>query len=220
MLLCCSGLFVLSSFFRYLVRSGSPPGILLRTAVSTGFTNLDDCGVTTEDSAICVFFLIVYDDSVVLVTPTATFLSITSDIEWEISKLAVSVNLSSAVTAPIAFHSDGWATEAINVFCCHRGIFRMSSLILNWGFALFSLLVPLICFVNRGKRMRPCVVSISIPLCLMNCNTIIGPASFFIETRSSAKYYFQFRIRLWLLLWVFSNDLSPLVSGYLKRHQF
>ena len=37
----------------------------------------------------------------------ATLLSITGDIEWEISRLAFSVNFSNGVTVPVVFHSEG-----------------------------------------------------------------------------------------------------------------
>ena len=73
MLSCCSGLFVLRSSFRKAVRSGSPCGIILRITISTGLMCLDCSGVTTENSAICVCFLIRYGDSVALVTLTAIF---------------------------------------------------------------------------------------------------------------------------------------------------
>ena len=52
-------LFVRSSSVRYVIRSGSPSGIILRIAMSTGLMNLDCSGVTTEKSAIWVFLLIV-----------------------------------------------------------------------------------------------------------------------------------------------------------------
>ena len=41
------------------MRSGSPSGIILRIAVSSGLINLDCSGVTAENSAICVFLLVV-----------------------------------------------------------------------------------------------------------------------------------------------------------------
>ena len=55
-LLCCSGWPVLCSSFRYVVKCGLHPGIILRVAVSTGLLKLDCSGVTTENSAICVIF--------------------------------------------------------------------------------------------------------------------------------------------------------------------
>ena len=63
--------------------------------------------MTTENSGICVFFLIKRGDSVVLVTLTDIPFSIIVNIEWEISKLAVSVNFFSGVTVRVVFHSDG-----------------------------------------------------------------------------------------------------------------
>ena len=62
--------------------------------------------MTTENSAISVFFLFRYGDSVVVVTLTAILLLTIVDIEWKFSKLAVSVNFSSDVTVPVVFHSD------------------------------------------------------------------------------------------------------------------
>ena len=49
--------------------------------------------VTSKNSAICVFFLIRYGDSVVLVTLTAILFLSSVYIEWEVSRLTVSVNL-------------------------------------------------------------------------------------------------------------------------------
>ena len=86
---------------------------------------LDCSGVTTENSAICVCFLIRYGDSVVLVTLTAILLLIIVDIEWEISRLAVSVNFSNVVTVPVVFHFDGWSMKAVIVFVVVGGIVRL-----------------------------------------------------------------------------------------------
>ena len=61
--------------------AGSSCGIILRIAISTGLMCLDCSGVTTENSAICVCFLIRYGDSFVLVTLTAILLSIIVNIE-------------------------------------------------------------------------------------------------------------------------------------------
>ena len=69
-------------------------------------------------------FLIRYGDSVVLVTLTAIFLSIIVDIEWEISRLAVSVNFSNGVSVPVVFHFDGWSMKAAIVFVVVGGIVR------------------------------------------------------------------------------------------------
>ena len=65
---------------------------------------LDCFGVTLENFAICVCFLITNGDSVVLVTLTAVLLSIIVDIEWEFTKLAVFVNFSNDVTVRVVFH--------------------------------------------------------------------------------------------------------------------
>ena len=56
-LFCWSGLFILSNSVKLVVIFGSPSGIILRITVSSGFMNLDCSGVTTENSAICVFLL-------------------------------------------------------------------------------------------------------------------------------------------------------------------
>ena len=54
-------------------------------------------------------FLMRYGDSVVLVTLTAILLSFIVDIEWEISRLSVSVNFSNGVTVPVVLHFEGWS---------------------------------------------------------------------------------------------------------------
>ena len=108
------------------MRSGLPCGIILRIAISTGLMCLDCSGVTTENSAICVCFLIKYGDSVVLVILTAMRLSIIVDIEWEISKLAVSVNFSNGVTVPVVFHFEGWSMKSVTVFVVIGGMVRAS----------------------------------------------------------------------------------------------
>ena len=94
---------------------------------------LDCSGVTTENSAIFVCFLIRYGDSVVLVTLTAILLSIIVDIEWENSKLAVSVNFCNGVTVPVVFHFNGSSTEAVIVSVVVGGIVRESSVTTGWG---------------------------------------------------------------------------------------
>ena len=150
---------------------------------------LDCSGVTTENSAICVCFLIRYGDSVVLVTLTAIVLSIIVDIEWEISKLAVSVNFSNGVTVPVVLHFDGWSTKDVIDFVVVGGIVRASSLMTGCGLVFFSLEAVLICIVNWGKNMRPCVVSMTTLLFLIKCNPITGPVSLFITTKCTAKVW-------------------------------
>ena len=100
---------------------------------------LDCSGVTTENSAICECFLIRYGDSVVLVTLTAILLSIIVDIEWEISKLAVSVKFSNGVTDPVVFHFDGSLIKAVIVFVVVGGMVRASSVMTGCGLAVVSL---------------------------------------------------------------------------------
>ena len=96
---------------------------MLRIAIFIGLSCLNCSGVTTENSGICVFFLIKYGDSVVLVILTATLLSVFVDIEWEISRLAVPENFSSGITVPVVFHSERWSTNAKIVFVVLFGIF-------------------------------------------------------------------------------------------------
>ena len=167
---CCSAFIVLRSSFREAVRSGSPCGIILRTAISTGLMCLDCSGVTTENSAICLYFLIRYGDSVVLVTLTAYLLSIIIDIEWENIKLAVSVNFSKGVTVPVVFHFDRWSTKAVIVFVVVGGIVREPLVMTGCGFVVVSIEDVLTCIVKCGKSMRPCVVSMTTLLFLIKCN--------------------------------------------------
>ena len=143
--------------------------------------------MTTDNSAICVCFLIRYGDSIVLVTLTAILLSIFVDIEWEISKPAVSVNFSNGVTVPVVFHFDGWSTKAVIVFVVVGGIVRASSVMSGWGFAVVSLESVLTCIVKCGECMRSCVVSVTTLLFPIKCNPIIGPVNDFITAKCSAK---------------------------------
>ena len=148
---------------------------------------LDCSGLTTENSAICVCFLIRYGDSVVLVTLTAMLLSIIVDIEWEISRLAVFVNFSNGVTVPVVSHFDGWSMKAVIVFVVVGGRVRASSVMTGCGLVVASLEAVLTCIVKWGKCTRPCLVSMTTLLFLKKCNQIIGPVSFFITTKCSAK---------------------------------
>ena len=140
-----------------------------------------------ENSAICVCFLIRYGNSVVFVNLTAIFWSIIVDIELKISKLAVSVNFSNGVTVPVVFHFDGWSRKAVIVFVVVGGMVRASSVMTDFGFVVVSLEAVLTCIVKWGKRMRPCVVSMTTLLFLIKCNPIIGPVKFFITMKCSAK---------------------------------
>ena len=148
---------------------------------------LDCSGVTTENSAICVCFLIRYGDFVVLVTLIAIPLSIIVDIDWEISRLAVSVNFSNGVTVPAVSHFDGWSMKAVIVVVVAGGMVRSSSMMTGCGLVVVSLEAVLTCIVKWGKCMRPSVVSMTTQLFLIKCNPIIGPVSFFITTKYSAK---------------------------------
>ena len=73
-----------------------------------------------------MFFLIEYGDSVVLVILTAVFLSKIVEIEWDISRLATSVNFPTGVTVPVVCHSDGWSTNAKSVFVVIGGTLVLS----------------------------------------------------------------------------------------------
>ena len=116
---------------------------------------LDCSGVITENSAICVCFLIRYGDYVILVTLTASLLSIFVDIEWEISKLAASVNFSNGVTVPVVFLFDGWSMKAMIVFVVAGGMIRASSVMTGCGFEVVSLEAVLVGIVKCRKCMRP-----------------------------------------------------------------
>ena len=122
-----------------------------------------------------------------MVTLTAILLSIMVDIEWDIMRLAVSVNFSTGVTVPVVFHSDTWSTNAVIVFVVNCGIVTLSWKRTAWGLALVWRNAILTCIVKCGKWMRPCVVSMTTLLCLKKCNPIIGPVRFFITTECSPK---------------------------------
>ena len=125
--------------------------------------------------------------SVVVVTLTAFLSSYFVEIEWEIDKLAVSVNFSNDVTVAVVFHFDGWSTKAVIVFVVVGGSARISSIMTGWGFVVASLEAVLTCFVKCGKWMRPSVVSMTRLLFLIKCNRIIGPVNFFITMKWSAE---------------------------------
>ena len=155
--------------------------------MSTGLIKLDCSGVTTEDSAICVLFLIKHGDFIVLVTLTAFVSSINVDIQRKISKVAVSVKFSSEVTVPVEFHSDGLSTKAVIVFVVIDGIFRSSSVSTIWGLALFSLVAVMTCIVNWRETFRPCVVSMTTLFCLIKCISRYGLVKLFMATKCSAN---------------------------------
>ena len=97
---------------------------------------------------LCVCLLLRYGDSVQLVTLTAILLSIIVDTEWEISRLAVSVNFSNGITVPVVFHFDGWSMKAVIVFVVVGGIVRASSVMTVCGLVVVSLEVVLTCIVK------------------------------------------------------------------------
>ena len=155
--------------------------------MSSGLINLDCYGVTTEKSAICVFFLIKNGDSVVLVYLTPLFLSIVVESEWNINRFVASVNFPAGVTVPVVYHSDGWSTNAVDVFDVIGGAVVLSWIRTGWGLALVPIAAFLAGLVRCGKWTRPCVVSMTTLLCLMKCNLTMGLVKFFIRTKCSAK---------------------------------
>ena len=155
---------------------------------------LDCFGVNTENSAICVCFLIGYGGSVVLVALTTILWSIVVVIAWEISKLAVSVNFSNGVTVPVMFHFEGWTTKAVIVFVVVGGMARVSSVMTACGFVVVSLEAVLTCIVKCGRCKRPCVVSMTTLFFLIKNNPNIGPVSFIITTKCSVKVLSTFSI--------------------------
>ena len=187
----CPGLFVPRSSFRQVVRSRSSSGFVLRIAMPSGLINLDCSGLTTENSSIRVFVFIKRGDSVVLVTLTAAFLSLIVDKEWEINKLAVPSKLSKRVTVPVVLNSDGWSTKGLTNFVVLGGIFRVSSVRTDWGFEPILIAPLLTCFVKCGKCKKPCVISMTALLCLMNCNPTIGTVKLLVSTKCSAKVLSQ-----------------------------
>ena len=167
------------------VSSGSPCGIILRIAMSTGLMCLDCSGVTTENSAICVCFLIRYGDSSVLVTLTAILLSFMVYIEWQVSKLSVAVNFSTGVTVPVVFHSDGRSMKAVIVFVVAGGIVWASLAKIGWGFPVVSIEAVLTCIVKCRKCMSR--KSMTTPLFLIKCDPLIGFVNFFKTTKWSVN---------------------------------
>ena len=112
---------------------------------------LDCSGVTTENSAISVCFLMRYGDSVVLVTLTAILLSFIVDTEWEINNFAVSVNFSNGVTVPVVFHFDGWSMKAVIVFFVVGGMVRAWSVMTGCGLVVVSIEAVLTCIDKGGN---------------------------------------------------------------------
>ena len=149
-----------------------------------------------------------------LVTLTAIFLSIFVDIEWDIMRLAVSVNFSTGVTVPVLFHFDKWSTKVVIVFVVICGIVILSWMRTTWGLVLVWLNALLTCIVKCRKWMRPCVVSVTTLLCLMKCNPVIGPVRFFSTTKCSAKMWSPMSNINVVLAVGFSN--SPFATGIWK----
>ena len=155
---------------------------------------LDCFGVTTEKSAICVFFLIRHGDSVVLVTLTATLVSINVELEWKVSRLAVTVDFSNSVIVPVVFDSGGWSTKAVIVFVVFGGIVRASSLGTDWSLAVVSLEAVLPCIIKCGKWLRPWHVSMTTLLFLIKCNPKISSATSPIRQSGEEIFCLQLQI--------------------------
>ena len=119
-----SSLFILSSWLNYIVRSGSPFGIILKNAMSTGLINMDCYGFTTENSPMCVCFLMVCCHSIVLITPMATWLPTIVDIEWQICKFAVPLNLFYRFSVPVCLVGID-DEQRLWWICCHIGYYQI-----------------------------------------------------------------------------------------------
>ena len=102
-------------------------------------------------------------------------------------RLAVSVNFSTGVTVPVLFHYHKWSINAVFVLFVICGTVILSWMRTTWGLALVWFIALLTCIVKCGKRMSPCVVSMTTLLCLMKCNPIKDPVRFFMTTKYSAK---------------------------------
>ena len=61
-----------------------------------------------------------------LVILIAVFLLIIVEIEWDISRLAASVNFSIGVKVPVVCYSDGWSRNAVVVFVVIGGTVVLS----------------------------------------------------------------------------------------------
>ena len=124
-----------------------------------------------------------------LVTLNAIFLSFSIEIERDYQTRAASVNFSTGVTVPVIFPSYNRSTNDLTGFAAIGGTVILSWTRRTWGLALVPLDVLLICSVRCGRGMKPCVVSMTTLLCLMNCNPIIGPVKLFTTTNCSAKIW-------------------------------
>ena len=114
-------------------------------------------GVIAENSAICAFVLSIYGNSVVLVTLIASYLSIIIDIEWEISRLAVSAHFPNGFTVPVVFHSEGWSIKAVIVFVVSGGIVSENRLGVCCCFNLYPQMWEMyeaVCCVNEHTVVR------------------------------------------------------------------
>ena len=110
--------------------------------------------------------------------------------EWEISRLAASLNFARGVTVPGVLQSSGWATGALIVFVVIGGCVRLSLLSKVCCFEIFTLSAFLkSIFKKSGKMTRLCVVSTTTLLCLMKCSAIFCSSSFFITTKSFANVF-------------------------------
>ena len=176
--------------------------------------------MSTENSGNCVFCLTVYGDSVLLVTLTAFFLSVTVDIEQGISWLAVSANFSSGTALPVVFQSEGGSSKAVTVFVVLGGIVRMLSVGIGWSFAIVSTEAVLTCIVKCGKCMRPCVVSMTTLFSPIKRKPMIGLSLSLLRRNVQQMCCFQNQKQLCLLLMVSLTGHSQLVFENRKRLWF
>ena len=145
-------------------------------------------GVTTENSAIGVSFLIY------TVIPffwlAALLLSVNCGchwLGWQHSHCFHDFSHCSHSTCSVPFW---WV---VNKKCDRLlvigRILEVSRIRRVWGSAFVSQAQLLTCMVKCGKWMKPYVVSMTTLLCLMKFKLITGPISFFITMKSSAKLW-------------------------------
>ena len=133
------------------------------------------------------------------------------DIEWEISRLAVSVNFSEGVTVPFVFRSEEWPTKTVIVFIVLGDIVGASSVRTGWRFAFVSLEAVFTCIVKFGICRRLCVVWITTLLFLIKCNPMIALLTPSLRGNVKQLCYLLCEIPVWVLLMVFRTGRLLLV---------
>ena len=116
----------------------------------------------------------------------------------------------------------GMVNKGCDCFCCcwwYGQVFVHDDWLwfggcLTWG--------CLTCIVKWGKCIRPCVVSMTTLLFLIKCNPIIGPVSFFITTKCSAKELspistFSLAVDIGFSNWPFATCILKLGGSSLLR---